>query len=171
MNGTLRRIIRLYRPYALIMYLALGLEVVSIITRLLLPRVTASVVNDVITDRHYELLTGLCIEIIGLTALRAVCNYSRAMIFQSQSQKVCFELRTGLYDHLQQMPWEFYDKNRVGEIMSRMTGDLNNVRNFLCNTTFSIFTKPLPSKYLALASARSSCLPLLISSISTNQLR
>ena len=143
MHGTLRRILSLYKPYAKMLYLALALEVMAIVTRLILPRLTATVVNDVITDGHYELLTGLCIAIVALTALRSLCNYVRGMIFQTEAQNVAYSIRTELYDHLQQMPWEFYDKNRVGEVMSRMTGDLNNIRNFLCNTTFSVFTNSL----------------------------
>ncbi len=143
MHGTLRRILGLYKPYAKMLYLALALEVTAIVTRLILPRLTATVVNDVITDGHYDLLAGLCAAIVALTALRSLCNYARGMIFQTEAQNVAYSIRTELYDHLQQMPWEFYDKNRVGEIMSRMTGDLNNIRNFLCNTTFSVFTNSL----------------------------
>ena len=121
----------------------MSLEVVSICTRLILPRLTATVVNDVITAGKYNILITLCAWIIALTCVRSVSNYTRAQIFQSVSQSITFDLRTGLYDHLQEMPWEFYDKNRVGEIMSRMTGDLNNIRNFLANTTFSMFTNTL----------------------------
>ncbi len=90
MHGTLGRIIRLYKPYAYLMLFALLLEIVSIITRLILPRLTASVVNDVITDGQYELLTVLCVEIVALTALRSVCNYTRALIIQNESQNVAF---------------------------------------------------------------------------------
>ena len=121
----------------------MSLEVISIVTRLILPRLTATVVNDVITAGNYAVLYPLCAYIIGLTCVRSASNYTRAQIFQSVSQSIAFDLRTELYDHLQEMPWEFYDKNRVGEIMSRMTGALNNIRNFLGNTTFSIFTNSL----------------------------
>ncbi len=143
MHGSLGRILKLFKPYKKWMALAMSLEVVSICTRLILPRLTATVVNDVITAGKYNILMTLCAWIIALTCVRSVSNYTRAQIFQSVSQSITFDLRTGLYDHLQEMPWEFYDKNRVGEIMSRMTGDLNNIRNFLANTTFSMFTNTL----------------------------
>ncbi|MBQ3667721.1 MAG: ABC transporter ATP-binding protein [Clostridia bacterium] len=140
MHGTLGRILKLYKPYKRIVIFALILEVINIVTRLIGPRLTATVVNDVITDGKYEMLGGLCIAIMALTVIRSAGNYIRAMSFHKVSQDIAYDIRTGLYDHLQKMQWEFYDKNRVGEIMSRMTGDLNNVRNFLCNTFYSIFT-------------------------------
>ncbi|MBQ3669578.1 MAG: ABC transporter ATP-binding protein, partial [Clostridia bacterium] len=137
------RILGMYKPYRRTIFFALALDVVCIITRLIVPRLTATVVNDVITAGKYDILIPLCMAILGLTMVRSISNYVRAMSFQRVSQNIAYDLRTGLYDHLQGMPWEFYDKNRVGEIMSRMTGDMNNVRNFLCNTTFSIFTNLL----------------------------
>lgn len=143
MHGTLGRILRLYKPYKRAVVIALVLEVIAIVSRLIGPRLTATVVNDVITDGKYELLAGLCIAILALTVVRSFSTYARAMSFQKVSQDIAYDIRTSLYDHLQEMPWEFYDKNRVGEIMSRMTGDLNNVRNFLCNTFFAVFTHGL----------------------------
>ena len=140
MHSTMFRILGLFKPYRRLIYMALTLELIAIVTRLIVPRLTATVVNDVITDGKYDILTPLCIAILALTVLRSAAGYTRAMTFQKVSQQINYDIRTGLYDHLQEMPWEFYDKNRVGEIMSRMTGDMNNVRNFLCNTTFSIFT-------------------------------
>ena len=143
MSGTLARILKLYRPYRGAIIFALALEILSIVTRLIGPRLTATVVQDVITDGKYDMLMSLCAAILALTVIRSASNYTRAMAFQKVSQQIAYDIRTDLYDHLQEMPWEFYDKNRVGEIMSRMTGDLNNVRNFLCNTFFSVFTNGL----------------------------
>ncbi|MBR5986408.1 MAG: ABC transporter ATP-binding protein [Clostridia bacterium] len=143
MHGNMGRMLRLFRPYKAQMTLALSLEVFAIITRLIVPRLTRMVVNDVITDGQYDMLYTLCGLIVLFAVTRVVSNYVRAMRFQHVSQNIICSIRSDLYDHLQEMPWEFYDKNRVGEIMSRMTGDLNNVRNFLCNTTFSIFTNSL----------------------------
>ena len=140
MQGTLFRIIGLYKPYRRIIAFALTLELVAIVSRLIVPRLTARVVNDVITDGKYDMLIPLCIAILALTVVRSMSTYTRSMSFQKASQDVIYDIRTELYDHLQQMPWEFYDKNRVGEIMSRMTGDLNNIRNFLGNTFFLAFT-------------------------------
>ena len=140
---TMRRIIGLLKPYRRRIFFGLFLQTVIIVTRLIMPRITASVVNDVITDAHYEMLYPLCAEIIILVLIRAVCSYVRAMKFERIGQNFEFDIRTGLYAHLEEMPWEFYDKNRVGEIMSRMTGDLLNVRSFIGSTIVTIYDNAL----------------------------
>ena len=60
MHGSLGRILKLFKPYKKWMALAMSLEVVSIFTRLILPRLTATVVNDVITAGKYNILMPLC---------------------------------------------------------------------------------------------------------------
>jgi ATP-binding cassette subfamily B protein len=46
---------------------------------------------------------------------------------------VVYDLRTGLYAHMQELSYAFYDKHHIGEIMSRMTGDIEGVRMFIIN--------------------------------------
>jgi ATP-binding cassette subfamily B protein len=41
--------------------------------------------------------------------------------------------RQGLYEHLSSLPYRFYDKHKIGEIMSRMTGDIESIRAFIAN--------------------------------------
>jgi len=139
----LRRIMGLLKPYKMRMLTGFALQTVVILTRLLMPRLTATMVNDVITAKMYERLYPLCIAILVLTVIRGACVFSRLMIIERVSQDVDVDVRTSLYDHLQEMPWEFYDKNRVGEIMSRMTGDLNGVRMFIAGTLIGIYENSL----------------------------
>ena len=103
------RIIALLKPHRKLFGVALTLELVNIITRLIVPRLTARVVNDVITDGLYDLLYPLCGAILALTVARALFTYIRACIFHKISQDITFDLRSGLYDHLQEMPWAFFD--------------------------------------------------------------
>ena len=141
--NTMNRIVDMLRPYKKKIYFGLVLQTVTIITRLILPRLTTSVVNDVITDGHYDMLYTLCAYILFLTILRAASNFFRSISFERVGSSVAYDVRTGLYAHLEDMPWEFYDHNRVGEIMSRMTGDLNGVRSFISNTIVSIYDNVL----------------------------
>ncbi len=129
----IKRVLKLTLPYKNRVLLALLLHSLVIGTRLVGPIVTRSVVNDVIVGGNYDLIVSLCLMIVGLALVRSVFQYMRVLIMERVSQSVAFDLRTGLYNHLQGMPYEFYDKNRVGEIMSRMTGDLEGLRDFLGN--------------------------------------
>jgi ATP-binding cassette subfamily B protein len=81
----------------------------------------------------------LCLWLIGLVLVRAACNFQRAIMLERVSQNVVFDLRTGLYRHMQDLPYQFYDKHRIGEIMSRMTGDIEGIRNLIAGGLVSIF--------------------------------
>ncbi|MDO4739329.1 MAG: ABC transporter ATP-binding protein [Eubacteriales bacterium] len=135
----LKRIAGLCARYKRVIFAGLLLQTVVIATRMILPFLTKSVVNDVITDGHIELLGKLCAGILALVIIRALCTYVRSVTFEKVSQDVAYDMRVGLYKHLQEMPYEFYDKNRVGEIMSRMTGDLEGVRNLIAGGVITAY--------------------------------
>ena len=88
-------------------------------------------------------LVPLAAMLMGMVLLRAVANYSRGLIMERVSQNVVYDLRTGLYSHLQELPYEFYDHNRVGEIMSRMTGDIEGIRNLIAGGIITVFDNSL----------------------------
>ncbi len=103
---------------------------------LISPLLTRIIVDDVIYAGKFEpeqqkILYTVLLILIGFALSRALVLYSRVIIFESISQNVIYDLRTSLYKHLNSMPYRFYDKHRIGEIMSRMTGDIEAIRNFL----------------------------------------
>ena len=60
-------------------------------------------------------------------ALASVQNYCTEWV----GQRVVFDLRGHLYDHLQSQSMSFYDANQTGQLMSRVTNDVNQVQSFL----------------------------------------
>lgn len=139
----LKRIGGLIKVYRKRVCLGLFLQLVVIVTLLLAPYITKDIVNQVIPNRDLARLTPLAAMLLGMVLLRAVSNYSRGLIMERVSQNVVYDLRTGLYGHLQELPYEFYDHNRVGEIMSRMTGDIEGIRNLIAGGIITVFDNSL----------------------------
>lgn len=135
----MKRILSLLKPYKAMVFFGFLFQGIVIVTRLLQPLVTRSVVNDVIVNSQHGLLVELIFILLGLSLLRAASNYFRVMLMEKASQSVAYDLRTRLFRHLQKMSFSFYDRNRVGEIMSRMTGDLEGVRDYLAEGLVSAF--------------------------------
>ena len=138
MNST-RRILGLLKPYRGMVLLGFLFQTVVIVTRLIQPLITRQVVNDVIIAGRHQLLVQLCLTLLGLSLTRAISSYIRVQMMERASQNVAYDLRTGLFRHLQTMSFSFYDQNRVGEIMSRMTGDLEGVRDYLAGGIITMF--------------------------------
>ena len=135
---TIKRICRKCRPHARFAAIGFAALILANATRLILPLFSGWIVDDVIEGGLVEKLPGLCAGILGLTVLRAVCNYIRGVSFEKLSQNYVYDLRTSLYRHLSEMSYSFYDKNYIGEIMSRMTGDIEGIRNLLAGGVVQI---------------------------------
>ena len=135
---TIKRICRLCRPHAKFAFIGFAALLLTNATRLVLPLFSGWIVDDVIKGGLTDKLLPLCGAILGLTLLRAVSNYVRGVSFERLSQNFCYDLRTGLYRHLSEMSYRFYDSNYIGEIMSRMTGDIEGLRNLLAGGVVQI---------------------------------
>jgi len=141
--GSLRRIIGLLKPYRGMVILAFLFQSIVITSRLIQPLITRLVVNEVIIAGQQALLLRLLLSLLGLVLVRASSGFLRVQLMERASQSVAYDLRTGLFRHLQNLSASFYDQNRVGEIMSRMTGDLEGVRDYLAEGIVTFFEQTL----------------------------
>ena len=68
---------------------------------------------------------------IGFTFLRVVIVYGSCMIYEHVSQSVLYRVRNYLYDKIQRQDMTFYSTYRTGDLMTRLTGDLDAVRHMV----------------------------------------
>lgn len=115
----------------------------AVSTRMVGPYLTMILIDDVIGKRMYDLLFYILAGIIILSAIRGALVYIRNYLFETISQVFIFDLRNDLYTQLHTLPFKFYDEHRIGEIMSRMTGDIEGVRNFLAGGAISLIENAL----------------------------
>jgi ATP-binding cassette subfamily B protein len=103
------------------------------------PRIAGTIVDKVIKGGEIGLLPYLIALMIGVTLLKAVVRYLYQVRFHQVSQDVICEVRKSIYEKIQQLDFYFFDKTRTGEIMARMTGDLEAVRHFVAWVVYNIF--------------------------------
>lgn len=78
-------------------------------------------------DTFYKLL----FLMVGVTFLRVVIVYITCMAFEHVSQKALYRIRNFLYDKIQRQDMKFYATYRTGDLMTRVTGDLDAVRHMI----------------------------------------
>ncbi|MGN0593946.1 MAG: ABC transporter ATP-binding protein [Hominimerdicola sp.] len=66
---------------------------------------------------------------IGFTLLRTVLQYLCNMTYEISSQGMIYRIRNHLFSRIEHQDMEFYDRNRTGDLMTRLTGDLDMVRH------------------------------------------
>lgn len=69
--------------------------------------------------------------ILGFSILRGIFAYGQGYLSQAVSNLIAYDLRDMLYDHLQHLSFSFHDDSETGQLMSRMTSDIEAVRNFI----------------------------------------
>lgn len=102
------------------------------------PYLSGTIVDKVIVHRNTKLLFPLIAVIIGVTLIRSVLRYFQLIQCESMSQNSIYDIRNDIYTNLQKMDFDFFDKTRTGDIMTRMTGDVDAVRHFLAYVSYMV---------------------------------
>jgi ATP-binding cassette subfamily B protein len=128
---SFKRILQLIKPYLGRFIFAMSLTFVFVGTFIAGPYVSKFLVDEVIKGGKINYLVGVLVLLVCLSMSRAIGAFFRGIMFERISQNIIFDFRQRLYDHLHELPFRFYDNHRIGEIMSRMTGDMEAVRMLL----------------------------------------
>ncbi len=102
------------------MFILIGLDMLN-------PYITGVIIDKVIINQEFHRLNGLLLLLIGITLGRAIFGYIREFMFDYAGVQVGLDLRKDLFDHIQSLPFEYFDQTNTGEIMSRTTRDVDNV--------------------------------------------
>lgn len=98
--------------------------------------VAKRLVDEVFENNIYENITLYIILIAALPCLRAVLSLIYRFFMERSSQDVIYRVREGMYRHAQEMDMGFYSEVSAGEVMAKMTGDIENIRHFFAWTFF-----------------------------------
>jgi ATP-binding cassette subfamily B protein len=89
------------------------------------------VVDDVLIPRDFGLFPVVAATYVGLTLVQAACDGADRLLSTWLSQRFLVDVRTALLDHLQRLPLEFLSRTRLGDVMSRVSGDVAAIETFL----------------------------------------
>lgn len=118
-----------------------GLILVFITSLLVLinPQISGMIVDEVIEGQHYEKLGILLLIMIGVTLVRSLLRFTFLMCFESSSQGLVYDMREEAYRKLMKEDFNFFNKNRTGDLMSRQTGDMDAVRHMVSHVIYFSF--------------------------------
>lgn len=98
---------------------------------LLIPRLVQYVIDEGIGNGDNRVVM-IGAGLILLTAIgQGIFTYVRSYLFQALAERVATDLRAEYYEHLQTLPFSYYDKAQSGQLMSRGSEDINSIRRFL----------------------------------------
>lgn len=122
--------------------LATALACIILISLLefVVPQLTKYTIDTVIDQKLFSQLfyigAGIILAAISLGFLR----YLSTSVMAAIGQKVLYRLRNDLYRHLQKLDVAYYDRNRTGDLMSRVTNDVSVLQQLISSSMMQLFT-------------------------------
>ena len=127
MSAKWRKFLSYYRPYLkgfiADMCFALIGAATSLIIPLIIRYITGTVLAEGFTNASQTILN-LFLIMLGLLAIEFGCNYFIAYVGHMVGARMEYDLRNELFTHYQKLSFRFYDDQKVGSLMSRVTNDL-----------------------------------------------
>lgn len=111
--------------------LALCISAATSVMLLVNPSLTARLMDEVIVAGNPEPLMGILMCMLAVKLVREGLRYLMVITLETTSQNVLMNLRTSLFTRLQYQDTRFFDTNRTGDLMTRLSADTDWCRHFL----------------------------------------
>src|SRR5712691_5286751 len=120
----LRTLARLAAPYKLRTGLVIGALLLATATALAPPYLAKYAIDDGIRRHHLGALTWIVVALLAAGILNWLTGYAQTYLTGWTGERMLADLRNHLFRHLQRLSLGFYERNRAGVIISRLTNDV-----------------------------------------------
>ncbi len=134
MSSNLKRMISYYKPYKAVFLKDMFFAMLSALIALTIPLVVRYVTSTVIymeTDKAWNMILIIAVSMTILVLIQAYCNYYIANYGHVMGARMEYDMRRDIFAHYQKLSFSFYDNQKVGQLMSRITSDLFDITELL----------------------------------------
>jgi len=141
-----RRLLSRVRSYWKRLFWAMCLMVVVAGANASMAYMVKPVMDDIFVAKDRGMLTLVPLAVICLYAVKGLCSYGQTFLMQFVGQRIVTQYRIDLYAHLQRLSLGYFDRMPTGELMSRITNDVNQIQG----TVSSVVTGVLMDMFTVL---------------------
>ena len=123
----LKRFLNYYKPHKRLFIMDMVASLLVSIIAILYPMVTRTMLNDLIPNKNYRMIVIFGCGLLLLYFVRMLLNFFIQYQGHIMGVRMQAQMRSDLFNHLQKLPFRFFDNNETGKIMSRMTSDLFDI--------------------------------------------
>lgn len=139
----LRRIFEYVWRNKLILLLALGIIFCLSIFQVLIPQIARYSIDVVIPEKKLNLLPFIAAATLLIAIFRGILDYFRIYLMSLFGQKIVESIRNDLYQHIQKLSISFFDNQRTGDLMSRMSENVNTIGTLISSDISEILVDSL----------------------------
>ncbi|EOS44900.1 ATP-binding cassette, subfamily B, bacterial [Lachnospiraceae bacterium A2] len=134
MEQKLKKLASYYKPYLPLFLADMFFAILGAGVTLAIPLIVRYITNHVITmeaGAALERIAGLGVLMLGLVALECFCNYFISNYGHVMGAKIEYDMRAEIFGHYQKLSFSFFNNQKVGQLMSRITSDLFDISELL----------------------------------------
>lgn len=151
-KGTTKKLLNYLKPYRLsiiiVLIFAIGSAAFSIIGPKILGKATTKLFEGLVSKISGEVgasidftyIGNIILLLIGLYVISSIFSFIQGFIMSGVAQKVSYNLRKEISEKINRMPLKYFDKMTHGEVLSRVTNDIDTVSNTLNQSLSQILT-------------------------------
>jgi ATP-binding cassette, subfamily B, bacterial MsbA len=137
------RLFAYLKPYRGRMSIAILALLISSGFGLAFPLVIVRLLDSVTKAKNFAPLNNLAFLLAGIFLLQAVFSFFQSYLLAYIGEHIVYDLRTSLYEHLQQLSLDFYANRRVGDIVSRLSSDVTMLRTLLTSNLTTLLSSTI----------------------------
>lgn len=140
-KGTLKQLAHYLSPYKYFIFTVVLFAILSATFSIIGPKIMGEATTEIFNGLVSKISGGsgidfskigrILIFLLGLYAISAVCNFIQNFIMSGVSQKIAYSLRKSISEKLNRLPMKYFDSKTHGEILSRVTNDVDTVSSNL----------------------------------------
>ena len=134
MREKLKKLFAYYGPYKPLFYSDMFFAILGAVVTLIIPLIVRYITSEVVyfapeVARHEVIVLGAIL--IGLVLLEVFCNFYIAYFGHIMGAKMEADMRRDIFGHYQKLTFAFFDNQKVGQLLSRITSDLFDISELL----------------------------------------
>lgn len=151
-KGTIKRIFKYMGSYKLslvfVFIFSIGSAIFSIVGPKILGRATTEIFNGLVgkvmgttAGINFEKIAGILLTLLGLYLISMLFSYIQGFIMTGVGQKITYTLREQISNKFHKLPLKYYESQTTGEILSRVTNDVDTVSQTLDQVTTQLLSQ------------------------------
>jgi ATP-binding cassette, subfamily B, bacterial len=138
-KGTLKRLIAYFAAEKAMIIGLLAAVIVVVICSVYAPKLQSNAI-DIIASGRFKELTPILITMVVVYIIHSICTFLQTKISAVLSQNIVKKMREDLFRHIVNLSVRYLDSNSHGDIMSRMTNDIENISTTVSQSLSSMFS-------------------------------
>lgn len=134
------RILKYLKPYWLQLIFVFAIIILSSVLGLLPSLITARIIDEAILGKDFALLIQLVILAIITLAVSNIVGVLESYINSWVSQRIVYDMKNEMFQHLQKMPHSFFTSEKQGDIITRMNSDISGVATVISSILTNIIS-------------------------------